>query len=106
MASVRFGVKTGANEFFYVREDDRSSHRDRSGLLALGDMASVRRGITTGANDFFYLSRIDTADGHAQGSHPRGSAKGFILVSDSAGKRRDIETKLLTPVLFSLKDIV
>jgi len=103
MASVRFGVKTGANKFFYVREDDRSSHRDRSGLLELGDVASVRRGITTGANDFFYLSPIDPMI--AQGSDPRGSSNGLIAVRDSAGKRRDIEPKLLSLVVFSLKEI-
>ena len=73
VAQVRFGVKTGANEFFYVTEDgqrakskgQRANGKGQSGgpgLLALADVASVRRGITTGANHFFYLTRPPTTD--------------------------------------------
>src|SRR5262249_49947852 len=51
MARVRFGVKTGANDFFYVKGSVSAKSSQR--LLTLSDIASVRRGITTGANEFF-----------------------------------------------------
>ncbi len=125
MAKVRFGVKTGANAFFYVKEDVESAkgkgQRARGkeqgakgkgpGLLALADVASVRRGITTGANEFFYLSRsaARTLDGattvSVRRSHARGSTDGLAVVQDSTGKLREIEAELLAPVVFSLKDI-
>jgi SAM-dependent methyltransferase len=123
MASVRFGVKTGANEFFYVKEDGRRATDDGPrargpgakgkgpGLLALAEVASVRRGITTGANEFFYLSRaaaltkdnVTTAGGRR--SQARASSNGLTVVRDSAGKLREIEAELLSPVVFSLKEI-
>ena len=103
MASVRFGVKTGANEFFYVKEEVRSSKGNGTGLLALADVASVRRGITTGANEFFYLNRAD--DKARPQTHSRGSATGLVVVRDSAGRQREIESELLAPVVFSLKEI-
>jgi len=120
MANVRFGVKTGANEFFYVKEEQSAKGKERraksegqgaSGLLPLADVASVRRGITTGANEFFYLSRAaartqeraTTASGRR--SHARGSTDGLTVVRDSAGKLREIEAELLAPVVFSLKEI-
>ncbi len=147
MASVRFGVKTGANEFFYVKEDPESakgepgkskSNRQRAkshGLLALADVASVRRGITTGANEFFYLSRADekaatpslhrTKHQGAEGwslrqslteggalqrkdgrrTRARGSHNGFTIVRDFVGELREIESEMLLPVVFSLKEI-
>ena len=101
IADVRFGVKTGANEFFYLKEEGRDATRNGPGLLPLSDVASVRRGITTGANDFFYLSRDDTADHIAQ----PGLSDRFTVVRDSEGTQREIETKLLSPVVFSLKEI-
>jgi len=131
MASVRFGVKTGANEFFYVKEDGRRATGDGSrarteeqrarsegrrakgkvpragGLLALADVASVRRGITTGANEFFYLSRagIRTEDKTPPSSREPGSTNGFMAVRDGSGKLQEIESELLSRVVFSLKEI-
>jgi hypothetical protein len=124
MASIRFGVKTGANEFFYVKEDGRRGTGDgaiprgkaqrakgkgpgASGLLALADVASVRRGITTGANEFFYLSRADirTEDKASASSSEPGSTNGLMVVRDGTGKLQEIEAELLSPVVFSLKEI-
>ena len=93
MARVRFGVKTGANEFFYVsggrggpKEGIGNGERS-NGLLALGAVASVRRGITTGANDFFYLKQRPTTASRDTRSPP------------------PIESRFLFPVIFSLKEI-
>lgn len=126
MARVRFGVKTGANEFFYVTEDGRSQgekkaegrrqqaeapdQNDEPGLLALGDVAAVRRGITTGANEFFYVSRAvaqtKTEENEADGrSCSHRSNNGLTAVRDSEGNLREIESSLLSPVVFSLKEI-
>ncbi|MEK6323746.1 MAG: N-6 DNA methylase [Acidobacteriota bacterium] len=118
MASVRFGVKTGANEFFYVTEDvrrasgeGRTTKGEAPGLLALVDVASVRRGITTGANDFFYLSRAETpTEGKktragGRRSNAKASTNGLTVVRDSKGKLREIESELLSPVVFSLKEV-
>ena len=111
LARVRFGVKTGANEFFYVKGAEamknmppetrpqvmRSSRqKTKSGLLALSSVASVRRGLTTGANEFFYLNRVngretDTAD--------------TTLVENTSGLQHEIESEYLSPVVFSLKEI-
>jgi len=99
MAEVRFGVKTGANDFFYLK-DAGSPKRLNNGqrpdvqLQPLADMAEVRRGITTGANEFFYLRAVE--DG----------AKGdSIIVEDKSGARHKIEPQFLSPVVFSLKEI-
>jgi hypothetical protein len=126
MASVRFGVKTGANEFFYVTEDgpeakekkaeggrqksEVESQRDGIGLVGLADVASVRRGITTGANEFFYVSRAETqtrneGKGLSGRSHAGRPGNGVTAVRDSSGKLREIESSLLSPVVFSLKEI-
>ncbi len=99
MARVRFGVKTGANEFFYLgdaleeskkgkgKEGKAGTPKRPNGLLALGAVASVRRGITTGANEFFYLKQLPaTAD------------------RDTCPPQL-IESRFLSPVIFSLKDI-
>lgn len=88
IARVRFGVKTGANEFFYLKDA-------KSKLLALGDVAAVRRGITTGANDFFYLKSV-------AGNH---NGRRLVAVEDGRGARHLIERKYLAPVVFSLKEI-
>jgi len=125
MANVRFGVKTGANEFFYVtNEEQRAKSKGRGeggkaqrvkreaqpGLLALSDVASVRRGITTGANAFFYLSRTAVASeekemGVLSANAPANATNGLTVVRDSAGVLRAIESELLSPVVFSLKEI-
>jgi hypothetical protein len=113
MANVRFGVKTGANEFFYLKgEEDSAKGKGHglkgngAGLLALVDVASVRRGITTGANEFFYLNRSAPEDDKSQPrSHQRSSTDGLLAVRDSEGKQREIEAELLAPVVFSLKEI-
>jgi SAM-dependent methyltransferase len=113
MANVRFGVKTGANEFFYVKGEQSAKSKEQGakgtgrGLLALADVASVRRGITTGANEFFYLSRAGarTEDKAAPASGARASTNGLMVVRDAAGKQREIEAELLAPVVFSLKEI-
>src|SRR6185295_16211514 len=70
LARVRFGVKTGANDFFYINEDRQKEGGKgkrakgegprENRLQALNNLASVRRGLTTGANDFFYLTRPST----------------------------------------------
>lgn len=92
LARVRFGVKTGANEFFYVK-DDRKRRKEESQLLALSDIAKVRRGLTTGANEFFYLTRVQ------QG------AADLTVVESASGLPRAIESRYLSPVVFSLKEI-
>jgi hypothetical protein len=109
LASVRFGVKTGANEFFYVNEDGRDPGI-KARMLALADVASVRRGITTGANEFFYVSRASlTEDRKASSaggpSQARALTNGLTVVRDSEGTVREIESELLSPVVFSLKEI-
>jgi hypothetical protein len=116
LAQVRFGVKTGANEFFYVTEGAQGAKGKEQrtkgqgakrngqravGLRALRDVASVRRGITTGANEFFYVT---TVDGH-QVQPPTPNPQLLTAVEDFAGELREIESELLSPVVFSLKEI-
>jgi SAM-dependent methyltransferase len=97
MARVRFGVKTGANSFFYVKGAEVKSNGGAGGRVKrLGEVASVRRGLTTGANEFFYLRGIGRAA-------PRGSLLTRVL--DSNGKQHLIESKYMSPVVFSLKEI-
>ena len=119
MANVRFGVKTGANEFFYVKKAEAAKGKRRrteskaptSRLLALADVALVRRGITTGANEFFYLRRASSQAEDEAGSKRgrrsprRDSINGLIVVRDRAGRVTEIEAALLAPVVFSLKEI-
>src|SRR6185369_323699 len=96
-----FGVKTGANEFFYVTEEkqgvkskgQRKNGKDQNHLRALGEIASVRRGITTGANEFFYLPR--NGGGHSTDPTSNSQRSSSII----------IESKYLSPVIFSLKEI-
>jgi type I restriction enzyme M protein len=123
LEQVRFGVKTGANEFFYVTEgaqrakgngqrtkgqraeEERAKRKRRrervSGLLALAEVASVRRGITTGANEFFYVTTVDAHEVHSPAPNPQL----LTAVEDYAGEPREIESELLSPVVFSLKEI-
>ncbi|HKS40878.1 MAG TPA: N-6 DNA methylase [Blastocatellia bacterium] len=92
LARVRFGVKTGANEFFYVKGEEAEQKRNGR-LLTLSNIASVRRGLTTGANDFFYLNRI------------KERASDITIVKSATGTEHAIESKYLSPVVFSLKEI-
>jgi hypothetical protein len=111
LARVRFGVKTGANDFFYVNENrQKDSERGEGGKgkgqserrsSELSSVASVRRGLTTGANDFFYLTR-STKHPTPNRQPPTPSS---IAVIDSSGSTRAIESRFLTPVIFSLKEI-
>ena len=116
LAQVRFGVKTGANDFFYVTEGvQRAKGKEQRakgqgakgngqravGLRALRDVASVRRGITTGANEFFYVTTVETHEVHSPTPNP----KLLTTVEDFAGEPREIESELLSPVVFSLKEI-
>jgi hypothetical protein len=94
IARVRFGVKTGANEFFYVRGCSEESR-----LKPLGEVATVRRGLTTGANDFFYVRGIDGQQ------KPANQDARLSLVADRSGARHLIESQFLSPVLFSLKEV-
>jgi SAM-dependent methyltransferase len=137
MARVRFGVKTGANEFFYVERDDEAIASDSSkkpgalgpdrrpqqsakvaSMKRLNEVASVRRGLTTGANAFFYLrtprhSAKTGRMGSPDGSHPhRGSPQsrkgrkgGAEVVEDASGQPHTIESRYLSPVVFSLKEL-
>ncbi|HEY6333512.1 MAG TPA: Eco57I restriction-modification methylase domain-containing protein, partial [Blastocatellia bacterium] len=98
MAGVRFGVKTGANDFFYVKQAITSEGRTTDGdLVPLNSVASVRRGITTGANEFFYLKAVETPD--------RAASRHQVLVEDGAGRQHLVESSYLRPVIFSLKEI-
>ena len=106
MAEVRFGVKTGANDFFYVKDADpnnaqRNGRGTKVNLLPLADIASVRRGITTGANEFFYVRAVEGCSKEKQESQSLEA----IIVEDKSGARHKIESRFLSPVVFSLKEI-
>jgi len=130
VANVRFGVKTGANEFFYFKGDGGKTNgkkhgpknheeindgiskekSEERGLLELGTVASVRRGITTGANEFFYLNKASGFEnGEAERNNwtqkPESADCRLTTVRDSAGRLRELESELLSPVIFSLKEI-
>jgi len=119
LARVRYGVKTGANEFFYLRQAGEETVRKRkleSKLLSLNNVATVRRGLTTGANEFFYLTPVTdktNAEEARSKSSParkrRSQAKtqtGLMTeVLDRAGARHAIESEFLSPVVFSLREI-
>jgi hypothetical protein len=104
LARVRFGVKTGANEFFYVTDDGQSADSEErrakaeGGLQPLSGIAAVRRGLTTGANEFFYLTRPPT-------QLPTPDPQSLTPVHDASGETRVIESRFLSPVVFSLKEI-
>jgi SAM-dependent methyltransferase len=117
LARVRFGVKTGANEFFYVEEeqttrrlkrgggnDSPGRRQRRTGLKRLDEVASVRRGLTTGANAFFYLkNQKQPASPRANSAHR--STATHRVVEDGSGAMHPIESRYLTPVVFSLKEV-
>jgi Eco57I restriction-modification methylase len=100
-ARVRFGLKTGANEFFYVKDSERIAGKgeQETSLLKLQEVASVRRGITTGANDFFYLRRPRGLEAPDRGGLEP------IAVETVSGKPFRIQPAFLAPVVFSLKDL-
>ena len=102
LASVRFGVKTGANDFFYLRPGlgDRRRQVDTaaSPMRPLESLATVRRGMTTGANEFFYLKSPPEPE-------TRVFPRGLLRVHNSNGDAIEIESKYLHPVVFSLKEI-
>ena len=97
MAGVRFGVKTGANEFFYLKRPSGDQSAPPGGLRLLNDLATVRRGMTTGANEFFYVKTV-AAPNAEDGSDS-------LLVEAGSGRRVLIESAYLRPVVFSLKEI-
>jgi len=102
LASVRFGVKTGANDFFYLKPD-LAGHRctiDTAPELMrpLDSLARVRRGMTTGANEFFYLKSSPESGTSAV-------PDGLLRVQNRHGDTIVMESKYLHPVVFSLKEI-
>jgi methylase of polypeptide subunit release factors len=104
MARVRFGMKTGANDFFYMKgagEEGGAVDRARR-MKRLGDVAVVRRGITTGANEFFYLNVVD---GNGKKGGETSLDTPLTTVKDISGVERVIESEYLSPILFSLKEI-
>ncbi|HKV41071.1 MAG TPA: hypothetical protein VJX67_17825, partial [Blastocatellia bacterium] len=124
LASVRFGVKTGANDFFYVRpKHDAGADKvaEADSLRRLEEIASVRRGMTTGANEFFYVKPLAARDAGADltastaGFRQRagakrdettlGSGSDLVLVEDGTGQTHQIESRFLAPVVFSLKEL-
>jgi hypothetical protein len=89
MASMRFGMKTGANEFFYVTERNKVGGE----LARLSEVAEVRRGLTTGANEFFYVRAV------------RGVPPNLVEVENGSGVLAWIEAEYLSPVIFSLREL-
>jgi SAM-dependent methyltransferase len=117
LARVRFGVKTGVNEFFYVDGAPTPRRRKRgagsgspgkrpkgAGLRRLDEVASVRRGLTTGANAFFYL-RNGNRTTRPGARAARRAAADHLVVEDGAGATHPIESRYLSPVVFSLKEL-
>lgn len=108
-AGVRFGVKTGANEFFYVK--DANGRKAKNEWLSLGHIASIRRGLTTGANEFFYLKAAQSDINHKTNERNHSSMissvdlQEVMLVEDGAGEQHLLESAYLSPVIFSLKEI-
>jgi type I restriction enzyme M protein len=125
LAQVRFGVKTGANEFFYLQspapqaagkpETKDPGQSDKGTLLTLTDVARVQRGLTTGANEFFYLKRVGahqaiSSNLSATARQQPGIAVNvtnnlLVEVRGAAGARHRLEARFLAPVVFSLKEI-
>jgi hypothetical protein len=98
LASVRFGVKTGANDFFYLRPESTENNGTQSVMRPLESLARVRRGMTTGANEFFYL-RASLESKEAIAAQER------LEVQSGRGDVVHIESRYLKPVMFSLKEI-
>lgn len=126
LAQVRFGVKTGANEFFYLQNPGRPTATNGGsptvkegaspgGLLALDEIARIQRGLTTGANEFFYLKpvrrqpavqpAVSAISDPAAPSVANVTNDRLVEVQDAMGVRRRIESRFLAPVVFSLKEI-
>lgn len=126
LARVRFGVKTGANEFFYLKStgrdgvkaiwgtagprNSRTPHARMSNgarqkakgmSLALGEAGRARHRPAAGANESFNLKPA----GRAPSNSARHDAQRMTLVEDAAGSRFAIESQYLSPVVFSLKEI-
>jgi SAM-dependent methyltransferase len=125
LARVRFGVKTGANEFFYLKpasrdevkasgavgpRPSRTSHacmlnaarqKAKSMSLASAESGSARHRSATRANESFNLKPAGRAPSNSAGHDPRR----MTLVEDAAGRRFAIESQYLAPVVFSLKEI-
>ncbi|MFL6278005.1 MAG: class I SAM-dependent DNA methyltransferase [Blastocatellia bacterium] len=107
LAQVRFGVKTGANDFFYL-QNPQKAQRTKGALLALDDIARVQRGLTTGANEFFYLKPVcdpSATTNHRTRKVAKTTDRSIIEVRDAAGARHQVEARFLVPVIFSLKEI-
>lgn len=103
LAQVRFGLKTGANDFFYLQNPSRLAvgrQKAKGALLALDNIACVRRGLTTGANEFFYLRPVRSV-----ASQTNGVKEKRIEVESVTGERHQLEARFLAPVVFSLKEI-
>jgi methylase of polypeptide subunit release factors len=100
MADVRFGVKTGANDFFYLKNSSPPTADDSGAagfeMRRLDEVASVRRGMTTGANEFFYLKIVPIAPDQSPAQ---------TMMEDGSGRRHLLESAYLAPVIFSLKEI-
>jgi SAM-dependent methyltransferase len=118
LAHVRFGVKTGANKFFYLQNPSRpavGNQKAKGRLLTLTDVARVQRGLTTGANEFFYLKPVRphiasqqrlTATTNRQAQIVGNVTNNALVeVRDAAGGRCHVEARFLAPVVFSLKEI-
>jgi hypothetical protein len=123
MAAVRFGMKTGANQFFYLRggtadepavvSPTPAGPHSSAGLKPLGAIAAVRRGLTTGANEFFYVAPAPIAQRLIRGKAMRKRALlhdcdpdlDVIEVQDKTGASHRVERRYLSPVIFSLKEI-
>jgi hypothetical protein len=98
LASVRFGVKTGANDFFYLRPESTGDSAPRPVMRPLQSLARVRRGMTTGANEFFYLrASLESEEPIVE--------RECLAVQSGGGDVVHIESKYLKPVMFSLKEI-
>jgi hypothetical protein len=87
-------------------------------MKRLDEVAFVRRGLTTGANAFFYLrTRNDSGNPAAAVSPERPVLHGAALqkrkerqaaeevVEDASGRAHTIESRYLSPVVFSLKEL-
>ena len=117
LADVRFGVKTGANEFFYLQNPGppaAKKQKVRNTLLTLTDIARVQRGLTTGANEFFYLRPVRRAASKRRS--PRATNRqtekvanvtndSLVEVRGAAGTHHQVESRFLAPVIFSLKEM-
>jgi type I restriction enzyme M protein len=128
LAEVRFGMKTGANDFFYLQNPGPAAPQRqnmaaaalareaaKSVLLTLADIARVQRGLTTGANEFFYLKpvrphvlsklRLSTATRPQTEKVVNVTDDSLVEVRGAAGAHYQVEARFLVPVIFSLKEM-